>query len=328
MTAPDARRPDLRVTLAGVSLEHPVLNASGTFDALETARRYGAAALTPFPFAAYVPKTVTLEARAGNPPPRLTETASGMINAVGLQNPGIAAWLDELPAPGRHRRTASGQHRRQPAERLPRGAAPGRGASRRRGGRASAGGRLRVERVVSERGEGRTGDRNRAGRDGAAHRRRARPHQAARHRQAHPQRHRHRGRGEGGRRRRRRRRVAREHAARAGARSPESHAVSGESHGRAVAGRPSSPSPCAWCGRWRASSRCRSSAWAASRPASDALEFIACGATAVAVGIGELHRARGGAAHRRRAGHRDEQSRAGRSRRATGPRTGPLLAGW
>ncbi len=98
MTAPGGgAAPDLAVTLAGVSLEHPVLNASGTFDALETARRFGAAALEPFPFAAYVPKTVTLEARAGNPPPRLTETASGMINAVGLQNPGIAVWLDELP---------------------------------------------------------------------------------------------------------------------------------------------------------------------------------------------------------------------------------------
>ena len=98
MTAPGGGAgPDLAVTLAGVALEHPVLNASGTFDALETARRFGAAALEPFPFAAYVPKTVTLEARAGNPPPRLTETASGMINAVGLQNPGIAVWLEELP---------------------------------------------------------------------------------------------------------------------------------------------------------------------------------------------------------------------------------------
>ena len=98
MTTPGAASlPDLAVTLAGVRLEHPVLNASGTFDALETARRFGAGALEPFPFAAYVPKTVTLEARAGNPPPRVTETAAGMINAVGLQNPGIAAWLDELP---------------------------------------------------------------------------------------------------------------------------------------------------------------------------------------------------------------------------------------
>jgi len=89
--------PDLSVALAGLQLEHPVMNASGTFDALETARRFGADALQPFPFAAYLPKTVTLEPRAGNPPPRLTETASGMINAVGLQNPGIDVWLDELP---------------------------------------------------------------------------------------------------------------------------------------------------------------------------------------------------------------------------------------
>ena len=92
-----AVQPDLTVTIAGMPLVHPVLNASGTFDALEAARHFGADSLRSFPFAAYVPKTVTLEPRAGNPPPRLTETAAGMINAIGLQNPGIAAWLDALP---------------------------------------------------------------------------------------------------------------------------------------------------------------------------------------------------------------------------------------
>ena len=97
LTQPGAPVPDLAVTLAGLRLEHPVLNASGTFDALETARHYGPEALAPFPFSAYVPKTVTLEPRDGNPPPRLTETAAGMINAVGLQNPGIEAYLDDLP---------------------------------------------------------------------------------------------------------------------------------------------------------------------------------------------------------------------------------------
>ena len=97
LTQPGAPAPDLAVTLAGLRLEHPVLNASGTFDALETARHYGPEALAPFPFSAYVPKTVTLERRDGNPPPRLTETAAGMINAVGLQNPGIEAYLDDLP---------------------------------------------------------------------------------------------------------------------------------------------------------------------------------------------------------------------------------------
>ncbi len=95
---PGGRAPDLAVTLAGLRLEHPVLNASGTFDALEIARRYGPGALAPFPFSVYVPKTVTLEPRDGNPPPRLTETAAGMINAVGLQNPGIDAYLDALPS--------------------------------------------------------------------------------------------------------------------------------------------------------------------------------------------------------------------------------------
>ena len=88
---------DLRIDLAGVALAHPVINASGTFDALETARRFGPAAVEPFPFAAYVPKTVTLEPRPGNPPPRVTETPAGMINAVGLQNPGLDAWLADLP---------------------------------------------------------------------------------------------------------------------------------------------------------------------------------------------------------------------------------------
>jgi len=92
-----AAAPDLHVELAGVPLAHPVINASGTFDALETARRFGPAALEPFPFAAYVPKTITLEPRPGNPPPRVTETPAGMINAVGLENPGLDAWLADLP---------------------------------------------------------------------------------------------------------------------------------------------------------------------------------------------------------------------------------------
>ena len=101
MSGPGTERvttPDLSVTLAGLELAHPVLNASGTFDVLEARTRFGAAALEPFPFSAYVPKTVTLEPREGNPPPRVTETAAGMINAVGLQNPGLDAWLAGLGA--------------------------------------------------------------------------------------------------------------------------------------------------------------------------------------------------------------------------------------
>lgn len=87
---------DLRVTLGPLELEHPLLDASGTFDALELARRVHGDFFAAFPYAAYVPKTVTLEPRTGNPPPRVTETAAGMINAIGLENPGVEVWLERL----------------------------------------------------------------------------------------------------------------------------------------------------------------------------------------------------------------------------------------
>ena len=87
---------DLRVRLGDVELAHPLLNASGTFDLLEYARRYEGDYFAAFPYAAYVPKTVTADARTGNPPPRVTETPSGMINAIGLENPGVAAWIAGL----------------------------------------------------------------------------------------------------------------------------------------------------------------------------------------------------------------------------------------
>ena len=80
--------PDLSVELGPMRLPHPVLNASGTFDLLEAAARYEGDLVAEFPFAAYVPKTVTLEPREGNPPPRITETSAGMINSVGLQTRG------------------------------------------------------------------------------------------------------------------------------------------------------------------------------------------------------------------------------------------------
>jgi len=84
--------PDLTVRLGGVELRHPVVNASGTYEADSLA----SGGLDAFPFSAYFPKTVTLEARAGNPPPRITETPSGVINAIGLENPGVEAFLTEL----------------------------------------------------------------------------------------------------------------------------------------------------------------------------------------------------------------------------------------
>jgi dihydroorotate dehydrogenase (NAD+) catalytic subunit len=92
--------------LCGIRLAHPVINASGTFDAIAARRAFGDALLARFPFAAFVSKTVTLEPRQGNPPPRLWELAGGMINSIGLPNKGLAGYLEhdlpqlaELPVP-------------------------------------------------------------------------------------------------------------------------------------------------------------------------------------------------------------------------------------
>ena len=77
----------------GLRLAHPVVNGSGTFDALAARRAFGADFA--LPFSAYVSKTITLAPRPGNPPPRLFETASGMLNSIGLPNRGLRAYLDE-----------------------------------------------------------------------------------------------------------------------------------------------------------------------------------------------------------------------------------------
>jgi dihydroorotate dehydrogenase (NAD+) catalytic subunit len=89
------------LSLCGIPLRHEVLNASGTFDALAAARAFGTALFEQFPFAAFVTKTVTLEPRAGNPPPRLWELGAGMINSIGLPNKGLERFLaEDLPALG------------------------------------------------------------------------------------------------------------------------------------------------------------------------------------------------------------------------------------
>jgi dihydroorotate dehydrogenase (NAD+) catalytic subunit len=86
------------VDLAWLHLAHPVLNGSGTFDAIAARRAFGDALLDAFPFSAYVSKTITLAPREGNPPPRLWETAGGMINSIGLPNKGLAGYLEhDLP---------------------------------------------------------------------------------------------------------------------------------------------------------------------------------------------------------------------------------------
>ncbi|MBQ3587551.1 MAG: dihydroorotate dehydrogenase [Oscillospiraceae bacterium] len=83
-----------KVTLSGWELDNPVIPASGTFNfGKEFAEFYDINMLGTFSF-----KGTTREPRFGNPTPRIAETPMGMINSVGLQNPGIHAVIDhELP---------------------------------------------------------------------------------------------------------------------------------------------------------------------------------------------------------------------------------------
>src|SRR6185312_10602420 len=86
------------IEFCGIELQHPVINASGTFDAIAARRVYGDALLEQFPFAAFVSKTITLEPRAGNEPQRIWETPAGMINSIGLPNRGLEGFLaEDLP---------------------------------------------------------------------------------------------------------------------------------------------------------------------------------------------------------------------------------------
>jgi len=83
--------PDLRVSVAGIEFKNPVIAASGTFgygvefeDVVHLNRLGG-----------FVVKGLSKEPMIGNPPPRLYETAAGMLNAIGLQNIGARAFIDE-----------------------------------------------------------------------------------------------------------------------------------------------------------------------------------------------------------------------------------------
>jgi dihydroorotate dehydrogenase (NAD+) catalytic subunit len=82
----------------GIELEHPIINGSGTFDAIAAHRAFGDDLLERFPFAAFVSKTVTVEPRQGNPPPRLWEVPAGLMNSIGLPNKGLEGYLaEDLP---------------------------------------------------------------------------------------------------------------------------------------------------------------------------------------------------------------------------------------
>jgi dihydroorotate dehydrogenase (NAD+) catalytic subunit len=92
---PSIKNIGMSVELAGLSLKNPVIAASGTFG---YGTEYGSLA-DPREFGAVITKTVTLAPRAGNKPPRVYETASGMLNSIGLANVGLDGFLsDKLPA--------------------------------------------------------------------------------------------------------------------------------------------------------------------------------------------------------------------------------------
>ena len=86
---------DLRVALGPVELPNPIVTASGTYGhGVEVARQGDPGAI-----GAITAKSLLPEPWAGKPAPRLHMTAAGMVNAVGLQGPGIDAWLEhDLPA--------------------------------------------------------------------------------------------------------------------------------------------------------------------------------------------------------------------------------------
>lgn len=85
-------KPNLSIKIGKLRLENPVMVASGTFgDEYADLVRIGF-------LGAFVTKTITLKPRIGNPPPRLAETPSGMLNSIGLENKGVEYFIkDKLP---------------------------------------------------------------------------------------------------------------------------------------------------------------------------------------------------------------------------------------
>ena len=85
---------NLRTDLAGAALPNPVLTASGCAAAGRELQPFAPVSA----LGAVVTKSVTLRPRAGRPTPRMAETASGMLNSIGLQNPGVDAFVaHDLP---------------------------------------------------------------------------------------------------------------------------------------------------------------------------------------------------------------------------------------
>src|SRR6266581_2299414 len=84
-----AKKPDMTVNLAGIPPRNPVMTASGTFGYGEEFAEY----VDLEAIGAFVTKGLSLKPRAGNPTPRIVETPGGMLNAIGLQNVGIDAFI-------------------------------------------------------------------------------------------------------------------------------------------------------------------------------------------------------------------------------------------
>src|SRR6476660_9224961 len=86
-----SRKPDLSVSFAGITFKNPVIAASGTFgyglefEDIVTLEKLGG----------FVTKGLSREPMVGNPPPRLFETAAGMLTSIGLQNIGARAFIEE-----------------------------------------------------------------------------------------------------------------------------------------------------------------------------------------------------------------------------------------
>ncbi|MBI5327932.1 MAG: dihydroorotate dehydrogenase [Deltaproteobacteria bacterium] len=83
--------PNLSVTIAGIQLKNPVMTASGTFGYGEEYAPY----LDLNRLGAIVVKGVSFKPRHGNPPPRIVETAAGMLNSIGLQNVGVEVFVEK-----------------------------------------------------------------------------------------------------------------------------------------------------------------------------------------------------------------------------------------
>jgi len=85
------KKPEMSVKIAGITLRNPVMTASGTFGYGEEFSRY----MDLESIGAIITKGLSLPPKAGNPMPRIVETPGGMLNAIGLQNVGIDAFIKE-----------------------------------------------------------------------------------------------------------------------------------------------------------------------------------------------------------------------------------------